>query len=35
MTTLQYFRNEYQSHIEEGKCEAGVCKIHAREEAPQ
>jgi bidirectional [NiFe] hydrogenase diaphorase subunit len=35
MTTLQYFRNEYQSHIEEGKCEAGVCKIHAREEAAQ
>lgn len=26
LTTLKYFRNEYEAHINEGKCPAGVCK---------
>jgi NADH:ubiquinone oxidoreductase subunit F (NADH-binding)/Pyruvate/2-oxoacid:ferredoxin oxidoreductase delta subunit len=26
LTTLKYFRNEYESHIVDGKCPAGVCK---------
>ena len=26
LTTLKYFRNEYDAHILEGKCPAGVCK---------
>jgi NADH:ubiquinone oxidoreductase subunit F (NADH-binding)/(2Fe-2S) ferredoxin/Pyruvate/2-oxoacid:ferredoxin oxidoreductase delta subunit len=26
LTTLRYFRNEYEAHIREKKCPAGVCK---------
>lgn len=26
LSTLQYFRNEYEAHIKEKKCPAGVCK---------
>ncbi|MFO8085191.1 MAG: NADH-ubiquinone oxidoreductase-F iron-sulfur binding region domain-containing protein [Desulfobacterales bacterium] len=26
LTTIHYFRNEYESHIEDKKCPAGVCK---------
>ncbi len=26
LSTIQYFRNEYESHIKDGKCPAGVCK---------
>ena len=26
LSTLRYFRNEYEEHINEKKCEAGVCK---------
>ncbi|MBQ0041454.1 MAG: 4Fe-4S binding protein [Clostridiales bacterium] len=26
MTTLQYFRDEYEAHIKEHRCPAGVCK---------
>jgi NADH:ubiquinone oxidoreductase subunit F (NADH-binding)/(2Fe-2S) ferredoxin len=26
LTTLRYFREEYETHIREKKCEAGVCK---------
>ena len=26
LSTLHFFRNEYQEHIEKGKCRAGVCK---------
>ncbi|MGA3173558.1 MAG: NADH-quinone oxidoreductase subunit NuoF [Syntrophorhabdales bacterium] len=26
LTTLRYFRQEYEAHIHEGKCRAGVCK---------
>ena len=26
LSTLQYFRNEYEAHIKERKCPAGVCK---------
>jgi NADH:ubiquinone oxidoreductase subunit F (NADH-binding)/(2Fe-2S) ferredoxin len=26
LTTLRYFRPEYEAHINEGKCPAGVCK---------
>ncbi|MBM3155789.1 MAG: NADH-quinone oxidoreductase subunit F, partial [Chloroflexi bacterium] len=26
LTTLRYFRPEYEAHIKEGKCPAGVCK---------
>ena len=25
LTTLQYFRNEYETHIKENRCDAGVC----------
>ncbi|MFB3827693.1 MAG: NADH-quinone oxidoreductase subunit NuoF [Bryobacteraceae bacterium] len=27
VSTLRYFRNEYESHIAGSRCEAGVCKI--------
>ncbi len=32
LTTLQYFRDEYEAHIRDGRCPAGVCKalIHYR-----
>jgi NADP-reducing hydrogenase subunit HndC len=26
ISTLQYFRDEYESHIKDKKCPAGVCK---------
>lgn len=26
LTTLRYFREEYEEHIQEGKCRAGVCR---------
>ncbi|MFC1588489.1 NADH-quinone oxidoreductase subunit NuoF, partial [Planctomycetota bacterium] len=26
MSTLRYFRDEYEAHIKEGRCPAGVCK---------
>ena len=26
LSTLQYFREEYEAHIKEGRCPAGVCK---------
>jgi ferredoxin len=26
LTTLRYFRNEYEAHIHDKKCPAGVCK---------
>jgi NADH:ubiquinone oxidoreductase subunit F (NADH-binding)/(2Fe-2S) ferredoxin/Pyruvate/2-oxoacid:ferredoxin oxidoreductase delta subunit len=26
LSTLRYFRDEYEAHIKEGKCPAGVCK---------
>jgi len=26
LSTLQYFRDEYEAHIEEKRCPAGVCK---------
>ncbi len=26
LTTLKYFRDEYEAHINKGKCSAGVCK---------
>ena len=26
LTTLQYFRDEYEAHIEQKRCPAGVCK---------
>jgi NADH-quinone oxidoreductase subunit F len=26
LTTLRYFRDEYQAHIKDKKCPAGVCK---------
>ena len=26
LTTLQYFRAEYDAHVQEGRCPAGVCK---------
>jgi NADH:ubiquinone oxidoreductase subunit F (NADH-binding) len=26
MTTIRYFRDEYEAHIHEGRCPAGVCK---------
>ncbi|MCK4547606.1 MAG: NADH-quinone oxidoreductase subunit NuoF [Candidatus Eisenbacteria sp.] len=30
LTTLRYFRDEYESHINEGRCPAGVCKALIR-----
>ncbi|OIO38194.1 MAG: NADH dehydrogenase [Candidatus Omnitrophica bacterium CG1_02_46_14] len=30
LSTLRYFRNEYQTHIVEKRCLAGVCKIKAK-----
>jgi len=33
MSTLKYFMDEYQAHIEEKKCPAGACKIQGSEEA--
>ncbi|MBM4137582.1 MAG: NADH-quinone oxidoreductase subunit F, partial [Nitrospira sp.] len=27
LTTLRYFRNEYEAHIHEKRCLAGVCNI--------
>ncbi|MCK4414392.1 MAG: NAD(P)H-dependent oxidoreductase subunit E [Candidatus Eisenbacteria sp.] len=30
LSTLQYFRDEYEEHIREGKCRAGVCKALIR-----
>jgi len=29
LSTLKYFRDEYIAHIEQKRCPAGVCKIHA------
>jgi NADH:ubiquinone oxidoreductase subunit F (NADH-binding) len=26
LTTMEYFRDEYEAHIKEGRCPAGVCK---------
>ncbi len=26
LTTIRYFRNEYEAHIRDGRCPAGVCK---------
>jgi formate hydrogenlyase subunit 6/NADH:ubiquinone oxidoreductase subunit I len=26
LTTIRYFRDEYEAHIKEGRCPAGVCK---------
>jgi ferredoxin len=26
LTTMKYFREEYETHIKEGRCPAGVCK---------
>ena len=25
LTSLEYFRNEYEAHVREGRCPAGVC----------
>jgi NADH-quinone oxidoreductase subunit F len=25
LTTIKYFRNEYEAHIKDGKCPAGIC----------
>jgi NADH:ubiquinone oxidoreductase subunit F (NADH-binding) len=33
LSTLRYFRNEYDAHVNEGKCPSGVCKIHKEVEA--
>jgi NAD-dependent dihydropyrimidine dehydrogenase PreA subunit len=30
LTTLRYFRREYEAHIVDGKCPAGVCKALIR-----
>ena len=30
LSTLRYFRNEFQTHIVEKRCLAGVCKIKAK-----
>lgn len=29
LTTLRYFRDEYEAHIHEKRCPAGVCDMHA------
>ncbi|MEW6215033.1 MAG: NADH-ubiquinone oxidoreductase-F iron-sulfur binding region domain-containing protein, partial [Nitrospirota bacterium] len=28
LTTLRYFRDEYEAHIREKRCPAGVCNIN-------
>jgi bidirectional [NiFe] hydrogenase diaphorase subunit len=35
MSTLRYFRDEYEAHIKEGRCPAGHCKFEGREEGRQ
>jgi hypothetical protein len=35
MSTLRYFREEYEAHIREGRCPAGHCKFEGREEGRQ
>ena len=30
LTTIKYFRDEYEAHIKEGRCPAGVCKALIR-----
>ena len=35
MSTLRYFREEYDAHIKEGRCPAGHCKFEGREEVRQ
>ncbi|MDP6633603.1 MAG: NADH-quinone oxidoreductase subunit NuoF [Phycisphaerae bacterium] len=30
LTTMEYFRDEYEAHIKEGRCPAGVCKALVR-----
>ena len=35
MSTLRYFREEYEAHIKEGRCPAGHCKFEGREEGRQ
>ena len=27
LSTLRYFRNEYEAHIKDKRCDAGVCKM--------
>ncbi len=29
LSTLRYFKNEYIDHIENKRCAAGVCAMHA------
>jgi NADH:ubiquinone oxidoreductase subunit F (NADH-binding) len=29
LSTLRYFRDEYEAHIKDKKCPAGVCKFEA------
>ena len=29
LSTLRYFRNEYDAHVNEGKCPSGVCAMRA------
>ena len=31
LSTLRYFRDEYDAHVGEKRCPAGVCEIHAQE----
>ena len=33
LTTIRYFRDEYDAHIRDGRCPAGVCRLPAREPA--
>jgi bidirectional [NiFe] hydrogenase diaphorase subunit len=35
MSTLRYFREEYEAHIKEGRCPAGHCTMEGRKEAAQ
>lgn len=35
LSTIQYFRDEYVSHIIDKKCPAGVCKIHEHAGKPK
>ncbi len=32
MSTLRYFRNEYEAHIEQKECPAGVCRMRSKTE---
>lgn len=35
LSTLMYFRNEYDAHIQDGRCPAGVCRALVHQPSPE